>query len=308
MKKDTHERWSKGKFDLTIVIPVLNSTGLERTIEALERQTVFDQVKEIIVAGMQPPGPWQLRHNKVRYMPVDPPTHANNRNLGAAAIQGEWVVFIDSDCLPQPDWLEVLCASIRPGKVVLGGCVDVPSGIAYWGMCDHLFGFESSASQFRPAPGPVKYLPSLNLMVQKTCFDKLGGFDTRFEKAAEDRDFCWRLYQAGFQVELVPAAIVVHAHSRLDFRSTWRHCRGYGVGTVRFWELRGGSRWWQRFGGLVRLPVIGELGMLSRLAWRALARPVRRAWYRRHPQYLPGVAVMDMAFSMGILRAARVKR
>ena len=41
----------------------------------------------------------------VRHLPGPQKGPASNRNNGARAAQGEWLVFLDDDCLPQPDFL-----------------------------------------------------------------------------------------------------------------------------------------------------------------------------------------------------------
>ena len=54
---------------------------------------------------------------------------------------GEWLIFIDSDCLPTTDWIAHYLKTIDEHTVLLSGSVDLPPGMNYWSWCDHLLGF-----------------------------------------------------------------------------------------------------------------------------------------------------------------------
>ena len=41
---------------------------------------------------------------------------AANRNAGARAARGTWLVFTDDDCLPDPIWLEAYAAAMNPNE------------------------------------------------------------------------------------------------------------------------------------------------------------------------------------------------
>jgi len=56
------------------------------------------------------------------------------------------------------------------------------------------------------------------LMIRKSVFDQLGGFDERFFMYYEDIDFCLRCKQAGFTISFVPGALVRHYQGK----SSWR--------------------------------------------------------------------------------------
>ncbi|OYV46073.1 MAG: hypothetical protein B7X06_03880 [Verrucomicrobia bacterium 21-51-4] len=43
---------------------------------------------------------------EIRYVQGPQKGPASNRNAGAKMAQGQWLIFIDDDCIPEPGWLE----------------------------------------------------------------------------------------------------------------------------------------------------------------------------------------------------------
>jgi GT2 family glycosyltransferase/glycosyltransferase involved in cell wall biosynthesis len=73
----------------------------------------------------------------------------------------------------------------------------------------------------------VDYCSAAFLLTPKDIFDRLGGFDTRYEPAYyEETDYCMRLWQAGLRVVYEPAAVILHhefASSKLMSDATALH-------------------------------------------------------------------------------------
>lgn len=298
---------------LSIIIPTLHSPTLEQTLQALAAQTSLERVGEILVAGQQdiPSLPALPRLRCIRV--EDRPTPARNRNAGARSASGDWLLFTDADCLPAVDWVAQLAAAIdgasksaQPGPA-LAGTVDIPAQMTYWGRCDHFFGFEHQA--LGPAhPRQIPYAATLNFAVRREVFLELGGFDESFSSAAgEDREFCHRLTARGYPIFLVPGAVVVHHHARAGLPDAWWHIYRYGVmaAVFRSRHLRSTSGLWRLGRALARLPLFGELGGGLRALMRGLLRPVRQTYFLRHPALLPGMLVLDLALTLGLLHGMR---
>lgn len=56
----------------------------------------------------------------------------------------------------------------------------------------------------------VDYIDGAFMVVRKTCFAALGGFDESYDFYAEDADFCWRARRSGWGVVYLPDARVLH--------------------------------------------------------------------------------------------------
>jgi GT2 family glycosyltransferase len=64
---------------------------------------------------------------------------------------------------------------------------------------------------------PVLYVSTAGLLVRADLFRGVGGIDPRYEAFRDDLDVCWRIWLAGWRVEVVPEAVGYHvaASSRL---------------------------------------------------------------------------------------------
>lgn len=291
--------------DVSIIIPTLHSPMLAATLHAACNQSAFDSVLEIIVVGQQENVDF-ARLPKVVFVPVqEKPSPARNRNIGARVARGDWLCFTDADCVPNSDWIEQIRHVCATGVASIGGAVAIAPEASYWGMCDHLLGFESQVAGLASA-SHIRFAATLNFCIRRDLFDALGGFDEEFRGAAgEDLDFCRRLYRAGYQITFAPHAVVQHHPPRQDFLSVWKHLYGYGEATVQLRLKQKRDLVWRVAENLVRLPAVGECIGLGRVLLRAILRPLRRPGLLRYSWALPGMAVLDWAHTLSMIRAIR---
>lgn len=166
------------------------------------------------------------------------PNRGRARNAGARATSSELIAFLDADCVPDPGWLDALTACLREHDLA-GGRVIVEGGgfDGAWRLKQE----ETITSQGWSGAG--------NLGIRRELFERLGGFDERFTRAAEDVDLCLR---AG-AIAYCPDAVVRHAAAtsvrafvargfrhgygttQLGTRSDWRHPKPMLAGD---WALR----------------------------------------------------------------------
>jgi GT2 family glycosyltransferase len=131
---------------------------------------------------------------------------AANRNFGAASTSGEWLLFLDDDCVPRAGWLEAYAnAAAASGEYsVLEGRTSAPGPKT---RADH-------EAPLNPAGG---LLWSCNFGIKRQLFLDLGGFDEGFPFSLEDMDLRTRLEKSGWAIKFLPGAWVEHA---------WRPRRG----------------------------------------------------------------------------------
>ena len=131
------------------------------------------------------------------------------RNVAAKLATREWILFMDADCLP--------------GSGLLDSYFEPPVGDrvgALAGPILHAPGQRSLAARYARArnfvvipeePGAIPTAPTGNLLVRGAAFERVVGFVEGI-RSGGDVDFCRRIQEAGYTLELRPAATVIHAH------------------------------------------------------------------------------------------------
>src|SRR5260370_22075600 len=117
-----------GRPDISVVVcPYSRATKLPRSLEALSRQTVGERAEVIVVDD----GSTDTTAQVARAYEVKLLRHAGNqglaaaRNTGVQASRAPIVAFTDDDCVPAPDWLELLLPAYeRPEALAVGGTVN----------------------------------------------------------------------------------------------------------------------------------------------------------------------------------------
>ncbi|GAB08098.1 mycofactocin system glycosyltransferase [Gordonia amarae] len=156
------------------------------------------------------------------------------RNAGAAAAVTDFVAFVDSDCVPAPDWLTMLLPHFSDPAVAVAaprivGLNTRPGLFALAARYENGY----SSLDMGPAEAPVvpstpmPYVPSAAMVVRRSAFP---GFDESL-RVAEDVDLCWRLHDGGWRLRYDPVAHVAHDH-RTGMREVLGRRRFYGTGAA----------------------------------------------------------------------------
>ena len=160
------------------------------------------------------------------------------RNKGVASAKGDYLAFIDDDCTPAQNWLQVLAMQLKsmPDRLIGGRVLNSLTKNIYSEASQqlllYLYGYYNSDVN------NAQFFTSNNMVVPIECFRTIGGFDVTFPLAAgEDRVFCARWLSCGYKMAYVPEAVVYHAHN-MSMLGFWRQHFNYGRGAYCFHLIR----------------------------------------------------------------------
>ena len=153
------------------------------------------------------------------------------RNVGIDVATGDCIVFTDSDCTVEPNWLTEMLATLeQPGVAAVAGVVvDHPprnlAELAYGGTSRI-----GKRAQGRPLVG--------NNMGFRTEILRRYRFDSALSYYCDDDDLAWRLTMDGHKIAFVPTGIVHHNHA-LTLTKLLSMAFRQGQGAARYWYKSG---------------------------------------------------------------------
>lgn len=148
------------------------------------------------------------------------------RNVGMQAALGEIVVYTDSDCEADEDWLYYLAlALVRSKHVGMGGPNLIPDEGSWVADCVGLS--PGGPTHVMIDDRTAEHVPGCNMAFYTWAARQINGFDSQFRKAGDDVDFIWRLQHQGYSIGFAPAAQVWH-YRRNTIKAYLKQQRGYG--------------------------------------------------------------------------------
>lgn len=128
------------------------------------------------------------------------------RNAGVAGARGEFIVFMDCDCIPADGYVAAHVAALARRAVASTGHVDGADD-GFWSS----YQSEASERRRRQHRAGMPYAgSSQNLAVRRSTFDAVGGFDSGYQRYGfEDRELLLRLSEHG-QITWSEGAVVSH--------------------------------------------------------------------------------------------------
>ncbi len=214
---------------VTVVIPSYRDADLVAQLARAIRKTTSRRRVRIIIAD-DASGPEHLASlARIKGLTVIAGEHnrgfsANvNRGLRAAGT-GTDVVLLNSDVIPQKDWLACLQYAARGPEVgLVGGKLLYPDNrIQYGGTVRNLGAPEwfDHRYRFKPADwgpalvgGPTLAVTGACMYITQAALRRVGLFDEAYPMAYEDVDYSLRTWQAGLQVRYAPTSVLYHLES-----------------------------------------------------------------------------------------------
>jgi GT2 family glycosyltransferase len=189
---------------------LLDSSGVDLEVVVVDNgctRSVVDQV-----AGL--PGVTLLRpgHNT---------GFTGGCNLGARALDADVLVFVNSDAVVEADAVRHLVSRATDPAVGIATAsvrlMDRPEVINSAGNAVHFTGLSWAGELGAPAadhaqPGPVASASGCAMAVRREAWEYLGGFCEEMFAYCEDAELSLRCWQAGWSVDYVPEAVVLHRY------------------------------------------------------------------------------------------------
>lgn len=148
---------------------------------------------------------------------------AEGCNLGVEKAQGDYIVFLNNDTKVDALWLKELLVAVEthgenhvysskilfyhePGTLNTIGGVITPMGSGL----DIYFGKEDVAEYNK-----IRFVGSpsgCSMLLKKSLFLEMGGFDKDYFAYLEDVDFGWRCWLHGHKIYYIPESVVYHKY------------------------------------------------------------------------------------------------
>ncbi len=183
-------------------------------------------------------------------------------NQGARVAEGEYILFLNPDCILEagavPTLVQALCSKADVGMV--GGLLINPDGSEQvgarravptpWRSFVRAFGFSALSERYprlfsdfalhrQPLPDrpvEVEAISGACMLVRRDALEQVGLLDEGYFMHCEDLDWCMRYRQRGWKLLFVPNARMVHhkghcSRARKVFVEWYKH-----KGMVRFYN------------------------------------------------------------------------
>ena len=230
----------------SIIVPVYNRPAeVKELVESLANQSDKDFELVIVEDGSTIPCKEICEKNSqnldIKYFHKSNEGRSIARNYGMERADGDFFIFVDSDCILPSDYIEKLKKSLKENPTDCFGGPDA----AHESFSDVQKAINFSMTSFFTTGGIrggkkslEKFTPrTFNMGFSKNVYDKVGGFREMF---SEDIDMSTRIKNAGFKVVLYPEVAVYHKR-RVDFKKFWRQVHVFGMSRITLQLLYPGS-------------------------------------------------------------------
>lgn len=227
--------WIKHLQKVSIIIPVFNKVEFtKKCLEAIVKNTPSELYEVLIIDNASTDG----TRDFLKCLEGDVKIITNDKNLGfsKACNQGarkastDYLLFLNNDTEPRKGWLEPLLNILTQDNSVgaVGGKLLFPDGtIQHAGVvifddqklpdplvARHIYYGQpmdiAEVNQLRR----YQALTAACLLMRKSAFNEVGGFDEGYWNGYEDVDLCFKLQEKGWKLVYQPEGVVIHHESK----------------------------------------------------------------------------------------------
>ncbi|MDP4276585.1 MAG: glycosyltransferase [Bacteroidota bacterium] len=223
---------------LSIIIPVFNRPAeAGELLESLCSQTCSDFEVIVVEDGSSVTCEKQVQAYEsrlsIRYFMKPNSGPGQSRNYGCEKAEGNYVVFLDSDCVVPPTYVEAVMNRLTTDYVeAFGGPdrADEQFSVLQKAINYAMTSFFTTGGIRGGGEKLDKFYPrSFNMGYSKTVFEQTHGFSTM--RFGEDIDMSIRILKQGFRTALVKEAFVYHKR-RSNLRQFFKQVFNSGIARI----------------------------------------------------------------------------
>jgi len=218
---------------ISIIVPAFNSEKtITKTIQAIQKQETKEETELIIVDDNSTDKTVQeiKKFNKIKLIQQEKNSGpAVARNTGAKNAKGEIIVFTDSDCIPEKNWLDEMIKPFENSEVVgVQGAYKTKQK----NLTAKFVQIEiEDRYDLMKKKEFIDFIGSYSAAYKKKVFLEFNGFNEKFHSASgEDPELSYRMEKKGLKLVFNPDAVVFHSHPESFpqylkikfFRGYWR--------------------------------------------------------------------------------------
>ena len=224
--------------DVTIIIPVMDKLALTRACLASLENAPCQAIWELVVidnGSTDGSGQWLRERESGGELTLLSPGEnlgfAAACNAGAVRANGRHLMFLNNDTEVTPGWLDPLVSTLDrdPRVAAAGSKLLYPDGTIQHGgvalieatrgpvtILEGLHLAHHKPADFAGANRPqrLQACSAACLLVRRSVFEEMDGFDTAYWNGNEDVDLCLRVGRAGGWIVYRPESVVVHHESQ----------------------------------------------------------------------------------------------
>lgn len=243
-----------GQMLFSIIVPVYNRPDeVADLLDSLEAQTdggfeivIVEDGSTVPCLEAEPDAGGNLRVKgreglRLKYYRKPNEGRSIARNYGMARADGDFFVFVDSDCILPPGYIAALRRSLAASPADCFGGPDAAHSSFSKTQKAINYAMTSFLTTGGIRGGKVsleKFVPrTFNMGFSRNVYKRVGGFREMF---SEDIDMSTRIRQAGFSMGLIPEAFVWHKR-RINLKKFFRQVYVFGMSRITLQLLYPGS-------------------------------------------------------------------